>query len=153
MTASLVMNPHPAVLHKDELIAAGIDKLMTLRYRNIPVVSDNGTYLGSFSMHCLLRLVLPKAVLVEGGLDTAPFVSDTLKDLRQRLKDVENKPVSYCLAQTDVSVVGPDTPLVETLLALYHSHASVPVVDPESQRLLGLVSYWDVGHKILEQTI
>ena len=153
MTASLLMNPHPSVLHKDELISAGMDKVMNHHYRNIPVVDDNGIYLGIFGVHCLLRMVLPKAVLVEGGLNTAPFVSDTLKDLRQRLKDVENKPVTYCLTQTDVTVVGPDTPLVETLLAVYHSHAGVPVVDPENQRLLGMISFSDVGHKILEQTI
>jgi len=152
MTASLVMDAHPSVLQKDETIAAGIAKVMKHRYRNIPIVDEQGHYLGIFGVHCLLSLVLPKAVLVEGGLTTIPFVVDSLRDLRHRLKDVEDKPVTFCVTQ-DVTVVAPDTPLVETLLALYHTRSSVPVVDPDSHCLVGMVSYWDVGQKILEQEI
>lgn len=152
MTASLVMDPNPSVLHKDEKIAQGIEKVMTHRYRNIPIVDDEGGYLGIFGVHCLLRLVLPKAVLMKDGLTSAPFVTDTLRDLRLRLAGVEDKPVTFCITR-DVTVVAPDTPLVETLLALYHTRSSVPVVEPDSNRLIGMVSYWDVVQKILEQTI
>ncbi len=49
----------------------------------------------------------------------------------------------------DVEVVTPDTPLVETLLVLYRNRTSIPVVDPENNKLLGMISYWDVGEKIL----
>jgi len=152
MTASLVMNTHPAILQMDETIAKGITMVMQHRYRSIPVVDDQGCYLGIFGVHCLLKMVLPKAVLLEGGLNTVPYVSDTLRDLRHRLKDVEDKPVTYCMSQ-DANVLAPDTPLVETLLAIYHSQSSLPVVEPTSKRLVGMVSYWDVGQQILAQEL
>jgi CBS-domain-containing membrane protein len=152
MTARLVMDPYPSVLHKDETIAKGVELLMEHRYRNIPVVDDRGCYQGIFGVNCLLRLVLPKAVLLERGLTTVPFVSDSLRDLRIRLKEVEDKPVTFCITH-NVPVVAPDTPLVETLLTLYRTHTSLPVVDPDSGCLLGVISYWDVGAKILEQEI
>lgn len=152
MTASLLMNTCPTILRKDETVAAGLKLIMDNRYRNIPIVDENDCYLGIFGVHCMLDMVLPKAVLIEDGLKSAPFVSDTLRDLRERLKDVEDKPVTYCMSR-EVIVVSPDTPLVETLLALYRSRASVPVVDPESKRLVGMVSYWDVSKKILEQEL
>jgi CBS-domain-containing membrane protein len=152
MTASQVMDPHPSVLHKDEPIRKGVELIMEHRYRNIPVVDDHGCYQGIFGVNCLLRLILPKAVVVERGLTTVPFVSDTLRDLRVRLKSVEEKPVTHCLTH-DATVVAPDTPLVETLLILYRTRTSVPVVEPDSGCLVGMISYWDVGARILEQEI
>jgi CBS domain-containing protein len=50
-----------------------------------------------------------------------------------------------------IDVVGPDTPLLETVLILFRTRASLPVVDPDSGKLLGVISYWDLGEKILEQ--
>jgi CBS domain-containing protein len=40
-------------------------------------------------------------------------------------------------------------PLVQTLLILYQNKDSLPVVDPDSGKLLGVISYWDAGEKIL----
>ena len=45
--------------------------------------------------------------------------------------------------------VSPDTPLIETLLILHKTGASLPVVDPETGKLVGVISYFDVGENIL----
>ena len=50
---------------------------------------------------------------------------------------------------TDVAIVSPDTPLVETLLILYRTKTSIPVVERKTGRLVGMISYFDVGEKIL----
>ena len=50
-------------------------------------------------------------------------------------------------------MIDPDTPLLETLLVLYQTRRSVPVVDPKDGCLLGVVSYWDVGKAILAQEV
>lgn len=152
MTARLIMDPNPSVLNRDAPIRDAIKIIMEHRYRNIPVVDDGGHYLGVFGVNCLLRFVLPKAVLVERGLTTVPFVNDTLADLRRRLKEKEDKPVSSCVSD-DSAVVRPDTPLVETLLILYRTRNSVAVVTPDDGRLVGMISYWDAGEKILEQEV
>ena len=151
-TARHVMDPNPSVLRETDRIADGARIIMENRYRNLPVVDDEGRYLGVFGVNCLLRLVLPQAVLVEQGLRTVPYVRDTLKDLRQRLAKVEDEPVVYCLKE-DAPVVSPDTPLLETLLILYRSRISLPVVDPESGRLEGMISYFDVGERIMAQEL
>ncbi len=39
--------------------------------------------------------------------------------------------------------------LVETLLLLYRNKTSIPVVSPDTGRLLGMISYWDAGEHIL----
>ncbi|MFY9973996.1 MAG: CBS domain-containing protein [Chromatiaceae bacterium] len=151
-TARDVMDPNPTVLAATDTIAKGIGYIMENRFRNVPIVDDQGRYMGVFGVGCMLRLVLPRAALMEHGLTDISFVSDSLKDLRRRLREFEDKPVTICLSD-EATVIEPDMPLLETLLVLYQTRRSVPVVDPKERRLLGVVSYWDVGRAILAQEI
>jgi CBS-domain-containing membrane protein len=152
MTARLIMDPNPSVLNEEAPIREAVKIIMEHRYRNIPIVDDRGCYLGVFGVNCLLRFVLPKAVLLEGGLTTVPFINDTLADLRRRLAEKEDQPVSSCVSG-DSAIVEPDTPLVETLLILYRTRNSVAVVDPNDGCLVGMISYWDAGEKIMQQEV
>jgi CBS domain-containing protein len=151
-TARDVMDPNPTVLCATDTVSKGIGYIMSGRFRNVPIVDDRGCYLGVFGVNCLLRLVLPKAALMEHGLTDLSFVSDSLKDLRRRLNEFEDKPVTVCLSD-EATVIGPDKPLLETLLVLYNSRRSIPVVNPVDGRLLGVVSYWDVGRAVLAQEV
>ena len=148
MNATDIMDPHPTVLKSTDMIKKAIGYIMENRYRNLPVVDDEGRYLGRFGVHCLLRNVLPKAATMKQGLDSLSFVHVNLKDLHNRLNEIEDKPISMCMTK-DVEPVPPDTPLVETLLKLYNTRDSIPVVEPDSGKLLGVISYWDAGEKIL----
>lgn len=142
------MDPHPTVLHPSDTIGKGVQCIMEHRYRRLPVIDDEGRFTGVFGVNCLLRMVLPKAVVMEDGLRTVPFVRETLSDLHRRLKEVEDDPISLCM-HYESAQVSPDTPLLETLLILYQTRASLPVVDTETGKLLGVISYFDVGEKIL----
>ena len=148
MTATSIMDPHPTVVKPTDIIKTAIGYIMENRYRNLPVVDDDGKYLGSFGVHCLLKNVLPKAVLMKHGLTSVPFLQESLADLHNRLRELENNPVAMCM-NTEAETVSPDTPLVESLLILYRNRDSLPVVDTESGKLLGVISYWDAGEKIL----
>ena len=44
----------------------------------------------------------------------------------------------------------PDTPAMEVMLLMLHGRTtSVPVVDKDSHRLEGIISFWDVLEKLL----
>lgn len=148
MNAAAIMAPNPTVLKPTDLISTGVRYIMEHRYRNLPVVDDDGCYRGIFGVNCLLRLALPKAAIMEHGLDSVSFIRESLADLHQRLREVEDQPITLCM-NTEVETVDPDTPLVETLLILYRTKTSIPVVEPGSCKLLGMISYWDVGDRIL----
>ncbi len=148
MTATSIMDPNPTVVKQTDVIKTAMGYIMDNRYRNLPVVDDDGHYLGSFGVSCLLKNVLPKAVLMKKGLTSVPFVQETLADLHDRLRELENHPVSMCMNK-EAETVSPDTPLVESLLILYRNRDSLPVVDTDSGKLLGVISYWDAGEKIL----
>jgi len=151
-TARDLMDPHPTVLHPSDKVGKGVKCIMEHRYRRLPVVDDEGRFKGVFGVNCLLRLVLPKAVVMDKGLSTVPFVRDTLSDLHKRLKEIEDEPISMCMHHESIQV-SPDTPLIETLLILYNTRASLPVVDPDTDKLVGVISYFDVGHKVLDAEV
>lgn len=147
-TASTIMDKNPSVLHPTDKISQAVECIMKHRYRRLPVVDDDGCFMGVFGVTCLLRLVLPKAVIMDKGLESAAYIRDSLSDLHRRLKEVEDEPISLCMREEMVRV-SPDTPLIETLLILYKTGASLPVVDPETGKLVGVISYFDVGENIL----
>jgi len=150
MTAKLCMNPNPVFLRTSDTVARGAELIMSKQRRSLPVVDEEDRYVGMFSANCLLYLVLPQAATMEQGLDSLPYVQKSLSDLQERLKKYLDKPVSLCLKNKDVAVVHPDTPLVETLLTLYKARANLPVVDRDSGRLVGTISYYGIGAKIME---
>lgn len=148
MTAESVMDPNPTVLRPTDTIKTAADYIMKNRYRSLPVVDEEDRYIGIFGVNCLLRLVLPKAVMMEAGLENVGFIQESLHDLHERLREVEDQPITSCLTR-DITTVTPRTPLVETLLLLYRTRISIPVVAPGTGKLVGMISYFDVGEKIL----
>ena len=59
------MDPNPTVVKPTDMIRTAIGYIMEHRYRNLPVVDDDGRYLGSFGVTCLLKNVLPKAAMMK----------------------------------------------------------------------------------------
>ena len=148
MTAESVMDPNPTVLRPTDTIRTAAEYIMEHRYRSLPVVDNDGLYLGVFGVNCLLKLVLPKIAVMEPGLENVGFIQDTLQDLHARLNEMSDQPISVCMT-TDITTVTPNTPLVETLLILYRTRSSIPVVAPGTGKLVGMISYFDVGEKVL----
>jgi CBS domain-containing protein len=142
------MKTNLVVLRPSDTLGKAASLILRHHYRNLPVVDEAGRYLGVVSSNCLLRLVLPRAATMEEGLEHLPFVNDTVEDLRERWQEALDHSVRECL-DTSVETVAPDTPLTETLLALYHNRTSLPVVERESGRLVGLVSHWSVGRQVM----
>lgn len=148
MKAADVMNPNPSTLGPHDTIGQGAEIIMANRYRNLPVVDADGCYLGMFGVNCLLKQVIPKAVLMHKGLENIGFIHESLDDLYQRFDESRDKHIEVCMSH-DILPVSPDTPLMETLLQLYETRSSIPVVEPGTCKLLGMISYFDVGQNIL----
>lgn len=121
--------------------------LLDSKLSALPVVDGSGRYLGIFSMDRLFSLLLPKAVLVEGGLSDLGFLPDPMEILCERMREHGAESVRQALT-ADVPVVHPETPLLEVVLLLYRGENDIPVVDPESGRLLGIIAGSDLLKKV-----
>lgn len=121
--------------------------------RNLPVVDDEDRFVGLFGVQQLIRLLLPKAAQFNSGLTDLSFMPDELGELYHRLRDAGQRPVSEYLADDDDLVIcTPSTPFPEVLELLYKStNTSLPViiVDGEKDKLVGMVSGWDILEKLV----
>ena len=148
MTARLVMNDRPITLRQTDTLRDAAEIILTHHFRNVPVVDESGRYLGVISSNRLLASILPKAATMDDGMADLSFVKDTIEDLRERWREAENLPVTQFI-DTSLQTVTPETSLAETLLALYQNRTSLPVVEEEGGRLVGIVSHWGVGMAVL----
>jgi CBS domain-containing protein len=148
MTARTLMNDRPLTLRRTDRLQDAARLILDHHYRNVPVVDEAGRYLGAVSANRLLGVLLPRVATMEDGLSSLPFVKDTLEDLRERWKDARDLAVTDFL-DPDVATIDPDMPIAETLLTLYHNRTSLPVVERDTGRLVGIVSHWAVGKAVV----
>lgn len=146
MTAQTLMNPNPVTLRLADTVTAAAAHIIKEHLRHIPVVDDQGRYAGTFSIYSLLQLALPKAVTMKEGLSNAGFVNEETPELAKRLRERSNEPVSQWLSKDPV--IHSDSSAMDVLLLLLQGHVSVPVVDKATQRLVGMISSWNVIEKL-----
>lgn len=142
-----IMSAPPAVLKPTEPISFALQSIVRHRVPALPVVDEQNRYLGMLPRSRLIALAMPRVLLHEneryplGHLLEAGFIQDSLVDLESRLNAVADDPISRHL-DTDVPVLGPETPLMNAMLFLHRQRNILPVV--EDGKLLGIVTVWDV---------
>ena len=60
-----------------------------------------------------------------------------------RFASLRDRPVAD-FADRDAPTLKPDSPLMEAVLLVYRTRNFVPVVDPASKHLIGVVSTWHI---------
>lgn len=128
MIARDVMTPNPVTMSPHARVAEAWDLMRELDIRHLPVVHD-GELVGMVSDRDVAYLDLAR-LLVPAGADGLQ---------RQLATPVVN------VMSSDVVFVEPDTALSEVIeLMLERKIGAVPVVNPGSREVVGIVSYIDV---------
>ncbi|HEU4581405.1 MAG TPA: CBS domain-containing protein [Polyangiaceae bacterium] len=126
MIAREYMSPEPFVVHVTDSIGSVLTMMMEADVRHLPVV-ENGMLLGIVSDRDLRR-----------SLDVIPGPARG-----GRLNALE-RPISD-LMSSDVISVNEETEIVEVIdLMLDHKIGALPVVDGDSLKVVGIISYIDV---------
>lgn len=153
MPVTSIMSSDVIKLRPTDKVSDGLRLMHERHVRTLAVVDDDGQFVGLFGVRQVVHLLLPKAAQIEYGLIGLSFMPDDLGELYYRLKDVGNKPVSDFLEKKeDLLLCGPSTQLPELLELLHQSfNTSLPVIVVEgaSNRLIGMVSAWDVLEKLV----
>ena len=139
------MLPNPVTVLESASLTHAIDLLFRHTIKNLPVVDATGRYMGLFGIHTLVRHMLPRAATLDAdtNIGDLAFVHTTLENLKERLTGLLDEPVIR-FADTAIRPLAPDMGLMETLLHLYQHRHNLPVADPHTGRLLGLVTYWGI---------
>ena len=144
-----IMDVDPPVLLGTDTVGKAGSVLLERRYLALPVVDAGRRYLGLFAKSRLFGLMLPSIVALEdllpkiAQLTDLAYLSDDMDDLRERFAALRDRPVAD-FADRDAPTLKPDSPLMEAVLLVYRTRNFVPVVDPASKRLIGVVSTWHI---------
>ena len=130
-------------LKDTDTVADAMRRMLDDRVSDLPVVDAAGAFIGMFSLDRLYEALLPKAALIGEGMSDLAFVSDTLGQLREKMREIEHLPVRELTVRPE-NVVHPDTTPVQVVLLLHQGANNVPVVAPETGMLVGMVSARDV---------
>ena len=140
MLCNTIMHSPPHRLYADNTIQEAIDLLLEHHMFSVPVVDRNEIFLGEISTRDLTGLLLPMSLTMEGGLRNTGFVRESLGELKERLAEISGHHLEPYI-DTDVSVVHPDSPLIDALMLLFDKDIRVPVVERNGRKLLGSISF------------
>ena len=134
MTAGALMTTHPVTVTPQATIAEALDLMRDLDIRHVPVV-DGGALVGMLSDRDLAYLNVG-ALLTDQGADA----------LRRELATPVIK-----VMRSDVICVEPETDVSDVIgLLLEHKIGAIPVIRPDTQAVVGIVSYIDVLRAVQE---
>jgi CBS-domain-containing membrane protein len=142
MSCAAIMSKDPMCVRADETIEQAAKKLTAHQFISLPVVDADGGYLGMFGIYDLFSMLVPRVALAGNLLPNLRFISDNPEDLRARYREVKTHLVSEAADRKAVTLK-PDTPEIEAIRLFCQSHSSLAVIDPDSRKVLGIVSCWD----------
>lgn len=142
-------------LYENAPLHKAVSIITSKRLAAVPVINEQGRFVGIVGVNGLLEMLLPKAVrsaLVEDD-DSVPglsFMDDNMDELKIRLAHMAETPVGT-LAKRDVPVIYPDSPVMEAVLLLLRGEDEVAMVDRDTHKFICMVSALDLLHTLNEE--
>ena len=134
MTARDVMTPNPVTATAQASIAEVWDLMRELEIRHVPVV-DGGALVGMLSDRDLARLDVAQVLTARGAEALGRELATPIVEIMS----------------SDVISVEPETEMSDVIsLLIEHKIGAVPVVDPGTREVLGIISYVDLLRALQE---
>lgn len=137
------------MVREDDTIGRAATEIVEHRCISLPVIDAQGRFVGLFGIFDLLALLVPRVAVIGNLLPNLQFLSDDDEQMRQKFATLRDSPVKRAINR-EAARVYPDTPLIEAIRLLCRNHLTIPVVEHDSERLIGVISYWDAARHIVE---
>ncbi|MEP2781613.1 MAG: CBS domain-containing protein [Pseudoruegeria sp.] len=129
-------------------VAEAFQLIKKNRARFLPVVAEDGKYVGVFTAPTLLKLFLPKAAIIALNDDTMRvplsglgFMSLSKEDFNAQLEALQYEKVGKNMSNpANIPVTAPDTPIMEGIFLYYKFKRHVVLVEPATGLFVGTVS-------------
>lgn len=138
-----IMRPMHTWLYEDDPAGTAIDFMSEKHMGLVPVVDRDERFVGLLSGDRLMHFMLPKHLTMVRGMDRMSYLRESKEELGERLGELAQRTIGEIM-DSRAQVVNPDTPLVEAQKILAGTQFVVPVVDPETGKLLGAISFFTI---------
>lgn len=128
MSAEFFMSSDPITLSGKARVSDALQLMCNHRIHNIPLMDDEGRFIGLFGLRNFLRSLLPKAATLSPALANLDFLADNLQEVVQCLEHVIDQPLEEYAERENVTVWRADAPIMEVIRELYEAPTSLPVV-------------------------
>lgn len=118
-------------------LGEALAKMIKHHMQQLLVVNNEGGYLGEITTFTLAKLLLPDLKGRSQTLEEAQI--ETVADIDNRITPHLGRKVSDLIEHVN-PVVYPDTPLSEAVTNFASGKLRLPVVDPETNELIGVIS-------------
>jgi len=140
-----IMNRAPISVRMDQTFGEAFGVLVETGHKFLPVVDADGVYHGNFDLNDVWGVLLPKAARLDRkSIENLAFVSSSIEKMKEQLAEVAGTLVSKYVTRTDAPPLSPDNPVVQGILMLDECGETLAVVDPNSKKLVGVLSATDV---------
>jgi CBS-domain-containing membrane protein len=138
-----VMRPVEHFLYQDDPAQMAVDFMLEKHMGLVPIVDAEQRFTGLLSGDRLMHALLPKDLTMVRGLDRMSYLRESREELSERLDRISTRKI-HEIMDIRVKIVHPDTPLIEALQILSKTQFVVPVVELETGRLLGAISFFTI---------
>ena len=149
MSCAEIMTRNPCSVREDDTIGEAAREIIARNYINLPVVDAEGRLVGLFGIYDLLALLVPRVAVIGNLLPNLRFLSDDESELHKKYASLKDNPVRRAVNR-EAARVYTDTPLIEAIRLFCRNHMTIPVVERGSDRLVGMISYWDAARHIVD---
>ncbi len=150
MTTEHIMTSRVVTLRPEDNVTNALRLMHQHHVRNMPVVDDEGCFVGLFGVRRLARLLLPHAGrdLNRHSLADLAFMPEDTSRMAKHWKKIAAQPVSnFMEKEKHLQFCKPETTFTHMLNMFDRSKdSSLPliVIQGENRKLMGLVSAWDI---------
>lgn len=137
-----IMLTNPVVLRPDQTLLEALRTIHNSGVRYLPVVDEEGNFVGIFSSLSLMRLLLPQTFSINMGKMPVDlnFMRTSLEELRERLGEHAHESISRHIVNEDIPTCTPDSSIMEAIYLLHVHQAHVMVTEPGSRKFVGIVT-------------
>src|SRR5512134_3262855 len=118
-------------------LGEALTRMIKHHRQQLLIVNEAGEFIGEITTFTLARLLLPDTKGKPQSREEAE--QETIRDVDDRIAPHLGRRVSE-LAEHDLPVVHPDTPFSEAVKLLAGGKLRLPVVDPETNKFVGVIS-------------
>lgn len=160
LTCKDIMLTEQEILCPTDNVSTAFRLMRKQGMRFLPVVKDDGTYLGVFTSPTMIQLLLPRALTIElsGGkranksLSSLAFYNLDEETFHESLADVGDELVIDHLSDpANIPIATPETPAMEGILLLHQHKRHVVLLDSVSKKFVGMVTNNSVLRRVFDE--